>query len=62
MSKGIEMVSAYQSLAFLLFMPLVSLGVKYSLLMPLTFAGGFARIRRAPRERERERFAMKEGT
>ncbi|KAJ8600852.1 hypothetical protein CTAYLR_008512 [Chrysophaeum taylorii] len=40
-ARGISQVSAYQSLAFLFFMPLVALGVKYSFLFPLAFAGGF---------------------
>lgn len=40
-AKGISKVSAYQSLAFLFFMPLVAMGVPYSVLFPFAFAGGF---------------------
>jgi len=34
-------VSAYQTLAFLLYMPLVGLGVSYKKLFPVTFLGAF---------------------
>jgi putative MFS transporter len=41
-ARGISQVSAYQTIAFLLYMPLVALGVKYKKLFPATFVGAFA--------------------
>lgn len=43
-SRGISQVSAYQTIAFLLYMPLVALGAKYSTLFPITFVGAFAAL------------------
>jgi len=40
-AAGISKVSAYQTLAFLLYMPLVGLGVSYKKLFPVTFLGAF---------------------
>lgn len=43
-AEGITKVSAYQSLAFAFFLPLVALNVSYSKLFPLAFAGAFASL------------------
>ena len=43
-AEGIASVSAYQTIAFLLYMPLVALGVQYKTLFPLTFLGAFAAL------------------
>lgn len=43
-TEGISKVSAYQSFAFAFFLPLVALGVGYSKLFPLAFAGAFVSL------------------
>lgn len=43
-SQGISRISVYQSLAFLLYMPLVSLGVSFGTLFQITLFGAFATL------------------
>ena len=43
-SQGISRVSVYQSIAFLLYMPLVSLGVPFGTLFPITLLGAFGAL------------------
>lgn len=43
-AEGITKVSAYQSLAFAFFLPLVALNVSYAKLFPLAFAGAFVSL------------------